>query len=53
LAAVLKQERGIEPELIQGSGGIFDVKMEGRLIFSKKVAGRFPDEEEILELVPE
>ena len=50
---MLKQERGIEPELIQGSGGIFDVKMEGRLIFSKKVAGRFPDEEEILELVPE
>jgi len=53
LAAVLKQKRSIDPELIRGSGGVFDVKADGRLIFSKKVAGRFPDEEEILELIPE
>ena len=33
--------------LISGSGGIFDVHADGKLIFSKKVAGRFPEDEEI------
>ncbi len=38
----------LEAELIPGDGGIFDVKVDGRLIFSKKAAGRFPEHEEIL-----
>jgi selenoprotein W-related protein len=33
--------------LIKGSGGIFDVKVDDRLIYSKKQTGRFPDNEEI------
>ena len=33
---------GIRPELIKGSGGIFDVVVDGDLVFSKKRAGRFP-----------
>ena len=39
--------------LIKGSGGIFDVKCDGKLIFSKhKIAGqRFPKEGEITELI--
>jgi len=52
LAAVLKQDRGIDAELIRSSGGVFDVKVDGKLIFSKKVAGRFPEEDEILEFIP-
>jgi selenoprotein W-related protein len=35
-------------ELIAGSGGVFDVKIDGRLIFSKFQAGRFPENQEIL-----
>jgi selenoprotein W-related protein len=49
---VLKQKRGIETELIEGSGGVFDVKVDGNLIFSKKAAGRFPEDDEILKSIP-
>jgi len=34
--------------LIQGKGGVFDVVVDGRLIYSKKETGRFPTHEEIL-----
>lgn len=33
--------------LIKGGGGIFDVKLDGELIFSKKQAGRFPAQGEV------
>lgn len=33
--------------LIEGSGGVFEVKKDGELIFSKKQLGRFPEHEEI------
>jgi len=32
-----------------GDNGVFDVVADGDLIFSKHAAGRFPDEEEIVE----
>jgi selenoprotein W-related protein len=35
--------------LIAGRGGIFDVEVEGELIFSKHEVGRFPEDSEILE----
>jgi selT/selW/selH-like putative selenoprotein len=40
-------------ELIKGSGGIFDVKCDGKLIFSKQnIRGqRFPDKGEIVQLI--
>jgi selenoprotein W-related protein len=38
---------GTRPALIKGGGGIFDVKLDGELIFSKKQAGRFPAQGEI------
>jgi selenoprotein W-related protein len=37
--------------LIKGSGGIFDVRLNGDLIYSKGVVGRFPENEEIVKLV--
>ncbi len=37
----------IEVELIQGSGGAFEVRRDGESIFSKLSAGRFPEPEEI------
>ncbi|RJX29856.1 MAG: hypothetical protein C4531_10010 [Desulfurivibrio sp.] len=40
-----------EVELIAGSGGVFDVVVEGRRIFSKAAAGRFPEEGEIARLI--
>lgn len=35
-------------ELIPSSGGVFEVKKNGELIFSKKALGRFPEKEEII-----
>ncbi|MBF0468268.1 MAG: Rdx family protein [Desulfamplus sp.] len=42
-------------KLIKGGGGIFDVKCNGKIIYSKKnVQGRrFPDEGEISRLIKE
>jgi selenoprotein W-related protein len=34
-------------ELIPSSGGVFEVTLDGKLIFSKKETGRFPENEEI------
>ena len=38
-----------EIELVRGSGGIFDVHVDGKLIFSKHEVSRFPDDKEILD----
>jgi selT/selW/selH-like putative selenoprotein len=37
--------------LIRGSNGIFDVAVDGELVFSKHDAGRFPTHAEIIESV--
>jgi selT/selW/selH-like putative selenoprotein len=34
-----------------GSTGQFDVVVDGRLVFSKKAEGRFPEHDEILSLL--
>jgi selenoprotein W-related protein len=51
LAAELKQEFGTSAELVQGKGGIFDVHVDGRLVFSKQQVGRFPDSGEVTMLI--
>ncbi len=45
---MLEAELGAETELIKGDNGVFDVVADGRLVFSKHEAGRFPEEAEIL-----
>jgi selenoprotein W-related protein len=47
LAASLKQRFGIEAELIHGKGGVFDVRVDGKLVFSKHEVGRFPEAGEV------
>jgi selenoprotein W-related protein len=34
--------------LVCGGGGIFDVVVDGEMIFSKHESGRFPESDEIL-----
>ena len=46
--ALQKQRNDIEIELIDGSGGAFEVKKDGELIFSKLQLGYFPEVDEIL-----
>jgi selenoprotein W-related protein len=38
---------GITPALIRSGGGVFEVTVGGKLVFSKKALGRFPEDEEI------
>ncbi len=44
----IQEATGVEPKLIKGGGGIFDVQADGELIFSKHEVGRFPEDEEVL-----
>lgn len=34
-------------QMIPSSGGVFEVTLDGQLIYSKKATGRFPEREEI------
>jgi selenoprotein W-related protein len=38
-------------ELIAGSGGVYEISVDGRSIFSKKQLGRFPEDGEIVSLI--
>ena len=51
LAAELKEAYGIDPEIIPGKRGDFEVVVDGELVFSKKIMSRFPEEGEITQLV--
>jgi len=42
---------GIEIKLIPGSGGIFEVTVDGAVVFSKKRAGRHAQAGEVVEVV--
>lgn len=51
MSAELEAMNHVEVSLVPGSGGIFDVLVDGKLIFSKNKTGRFPNEGEISKLV--
>jgi selenoprotein W-related protein len=41
-------ERGAEEvELVKGVAGVFEITIDGRLVFSKKQLGRFPEDAEV------
>jgi selenoprotein W-related protein len=40
-----------EIELVESSGGVFEISRDGQLLFSKKKLGRFPYDKEIDALV--
>lgn len=48
MAAAIQDAYDIDPELIPGGGGIFDVKADGKMVFSKHEIGRFPEHNEVL-----
>ena len=51
MAETIKKDLGIEAELIEGAGGIFDVRVDGDLIYSKQETGEFPEHGLIIEKV--
>jgi selT/selW/selH-like putative selenoprotein len=46
----LKKKFGADVELIESSGGVFEIEKDGIYIFSKKKLGRFPEDGEIVKL---
>ena len=51
LADEIRSAAGIDPFLIPGSDGAFEVSVDGKLIFSKLQSGKFPEPGEILRLL--
>lgn len=49
-SATFADELG-EVALIPGTGGIFEVRVNGETIFSKKQAGHFPESKELKQLI--
>ena len=37
--------------LVPGSGGIFEVRLDGEVLFSRKAAQRFPESKELKQLI--
>lgn len=52
MADRLREAHGVEVELIKGRGGIFEVKVDGRVV-AKKTYNGFPTEAECIEKVGE
>lgn len=51
MAVELREGLGVKAKLTKGSGGIFDVTVDGQLVYSKDETGRFPDDGEVLAAV--
>ena len=49
----MKRELGLESELVRSGGGVFEIEIDGDLIFSKRKSGRFPEDGEIVKLLRE
>ena len=47
----IEKQFGAKAELIKGTGGVFEVKVNNHYIFSKKEENRFPEENEIEALI--
>ena len=45
---MLTERLGAEVTLVKGSGGVFDVEVDGKRVFSKHHEGRFPEPEEVI-----
>jgi selT/selW/selH-like putative selenoprotein len=44
----LREAFGVEAALIAGGGGVFDVRVDDELVYSKHETGEFPDEDGLL-----
>lgn len=38
-------------EVIAGTGGIFDIHVDGELVFAKRMIGRYPEPDDVLPLI--
>ena len=50
MRAVIADKYNTDVELIPSSGGVFEIKFDNVLVFSKKKEGRFPLDNELMTL---
>jgi selenoprotein W-related protein len=53
LADEIEQQFKIKPTLIEGKGGVFDVKLGDTLLYSKHETGQFPEHDLIIKAIRE
>ena len=51
LAAKLQQQLNATVTLIPSSGGVYEIVVDGHLVYSKKATGEFPDEQQLLKQI--
>ncbi len=51
MAGELKKEFSVDAELAPGSHGIFDVNVDGKLVYSKFKTGSFPEPGEVSQIM--
>lgn len=51
MAAEVKKTIGIDAKLVKGGGGIFVVKANGKIVYTKAQTHRFPEDGEITRLL--
>ncbi len=53
MARILEEWEGLigTLEVIPGKGGIFDVHVDGELVFTKRMLGRYPDPDDVVPLI--
>lgn len=44
----MENEFDVKPTLIESSGGVFEVEVNKKLVYSKKETGEFPDNEKLI-----
>ena len=47
----IERQFGVKAELIKGMGGVFEISVNDNLLFSKKELNRFPNENEVEDLI--
>ena len=45
------KSKGIKVDLIKGSNGVFDVDIDGKVVYSKRITGQFPNQGKLLMLI--
>ena len=38
-------------EVVTGTGGVFDVQVDGELVFEKSMLGRYPEPEDVMPML--
>jgi selenoprotein W-related protein len=51
LAAELRGQFSVDSELTASGGGVYEITVDGSLVFSKKSLGRFPEDGEVVGLI--